>query len=160
MMRFIAAWALILAWGLALSGAARAADSLVHAQNFQADARIAAKRRVPILVVFTSPTCPYCERVKHDYLIPMHKDPAYRKRVIIREVTIGAATPLTGFDGTPTTEGEFAAAHKVFMVPTVMVLDTRGNDTSEAIVGMLSPDYYFGYLENAIDEGGRKVRGK
>jgi len=160
MMRLIAAWALILAWGLTLSGAARAADSLVHARDFQADARTAAKRQVPILVVFTSPTCPYCERVKHDYLIPMHKDPAYRNRVIIREVTIGAATPLTGFDGSTTTEGAFAAAHKVFLVPTVMVLDTRGNDASEAIVGMLTPDYYFGYLENAIDEGGRKVRGK
>jgi thioredoxin-related protein len=160
MMRLIAAWSLILAWGLTLSGPARAADGLVHAHDFQTDARTATKRQVPILVVFTSPTCPYCERVKHDYLIPMHKDPAYRKRVIIREVTVNATTPLIGFDGTLTTEGAFATANKVFMVPTVKVLDTRGNDASEAIVGMLTPDYYFGYLESAIDEGGRKVRGK
>jgi thioredoxin-related protein len=160
MMRSIAAWALILAWGLALPGAAHAADGLVHARNFQADARTAAKRRVPILVVFTSPTCPYCERVKREYLVPMHKDPAYRSRVIIREVTVDAATPLTGFDGAPTTEDAFAAANKVFMVPTVKVFDTRGNDAGEAIVGMLTPDYYFGYLETAIDEGMVKVRGK
>ena len=158
--RLIAAKVLILAWGLALSGVARAADSLVHATNLQADARTAAKRQVPILVVFTSPHCPYCERVKRDYLIPMHKDPAYRNRVLIREVTMGATTPLTGFDGTPTTEGAFAAAHKVFMVPTVQVFDTQGNDASEAIVGLLIPDYYFGYLEAAIDQGGSKVRGK
>jgi thioredoxin-related protein len=160
MKRLIAAWALILAWGPTLPAAASAADGLVHAKNFQADARTANQRQVPVLVVFTSPTCPYCERVKREYLVPMHKDPAYRKRVIIREVTMGATTPLTGFDGMPTTEGAFAAAHKVFMVPTVKVLDTRGNDASEAIVGLLSPDYYFGYLETAIDEGGRKVRGK
>lgn len=158
--RSIAAWALILAWGLAPTGAARAADSLVHATNFQADARTAAKRRVPILVVFTTPHCPYCERVKHDYLIPMNKDPANRSRVIIREVTIGASDPLTGFDGTPTTEGAFAAAHKVFMVPTVQVFDTQGNDTGDAIVGLLIPDYYYGYLESAIDAGVSKVRGK
>jgi thioredoxin-related protein len=158
-MRLIAAWGVILAWGLALPGAAGAAEGLVHAQNFQADSRAAAKRRVPILVVFTSPSCPYCERVKNEYLVPMHKDPAYRKRVIIRELTIGASTPLTGFDGVPTTEGAFAAAHKVFMVPTVMVFDTRGATASEPIVGMLTPDYYFGYLETAIDEGVAKVRG-
>ena len=30
---------------------------------------------------------------------------------------------------------------------------------SETIVGLLTPDYYFGYLEAAIDEGVRKVRG-
>lgn len=159
MMRLIAAWALILAWGLTLPGAASAADGLVHAKNFQTDARMAAKRRVPVMVLFTSPTCPYCEQVKREYLVPMQKDPAYRSRVIFREVTVNAATPLTGFDGTPTTEAAFAAAHKVFMVPTVMVFDTQGVATSEAIVGLLIPDFYFGYLEAAIDEGVRKVRG-
>jgi len=156
----IAVWALILTWGLALSGVARAADGLVHAKNFQTDARTAATRQVPILVVFTTPDCPYCERVKHDYLIPMHKDPAYRTRVIIREVTIGSTGPLTDFDGKPTTEGAFAAAHKVFMVPTVQVFDTQGHDVGDAIVGLLIPDFYFGYLENAIDAGVNKVRGK
>jgi thioredoxin-related protein len=159
-MRLIAVWSLILACGLGLPGAAGAAEGLVHAQNLQADSRLAAQRRVPVLVVFTSPGCPYCDRVKGEYLVPMHKDPAYRKRVIIRELTIGADTPLTGFDGTPTTEGAFAAAHKVFMVPTVMVFDTRGAPTGEAIVGMLTPDYYFGYIEAAIDQGMSKVRGK
>ncbi|MDQ1314168.1 MAG: hypothetical protein QG662_277 [Pseudomonadota bacterium] len=160
MTRLIAAWALILAWGLTLPGAADAAGGLVRAKNFQADARDAARRQVPILVLFTSPACHYCDRVKREYLTPMHQDPAYRDRVIIREVTMGAATPLTDFDGTATTEAAFALSHKVSMVPTVKVLDTRGNDAGEAIVGLLIPDYYFGYLEAAIDEGVRKVRGE
>lgn len=160
MARQVAVWVLILAWGLALPGAARAATGLIHAKDFKADARAAAQRKVPILVVFTSPNCHFCERVKHEYLVPMHKDPIYRKKVIIREVTVGATTPLAGFDGAPTTEGAFAAAHKVFMVPTVKVLNTLGDDTGEAIVGLLTPDYYFGYLDAAIDEGVRKVRGK
>jgi thioredoxin-related protein len=165
MKRLIAPWAvmlqaMILACGLALAGAAGAADGLVQASSFKADGKLAAQRRVPILVVFTTPGCHYCERVKDEYLIPMHKDPAYRKRAIIREVTVGATTPLTDFDGTVTTEGAFAATHKIFMTPTVKVLTPQGADTGEAIVGMLTPDYYFGYLEAAIDEGVRKVRGK
>ena len=165
MRRLIAPWMLllklaILACGLTLTGAAGAADGLVQASSFKADGKLAALRRVPILVVFTSPGCSYCERVKREYLVPMHKDPAYLKRVIIREVTVGATTPLTGFDGSATTEGAYAAAHKVFMVPTIKVLTPQGGDTGEAIVGMLTPDYYFGYLEAAIDEGGRIVRGK
>ena len=160
MTRRDAARALILACGLALAGLAGAADGLVQAKDFKADARTATQRKVPVLVIFTSPGCHYCERVKNEYLIPMQKDPAYRKRAIIREVTVGATTPLTDFDGAATTEGAFAAGHNVYMVPTVKVLDTRGSDTGEAIVGLLTPDYYFGYLEAAIDEGGRKVRGK
>ena len=143
-----------------LSGAAAAAGGLVHAKNFQADGREAARRKVPLLLLFSTPGCPYCERVKREYLIPMHKDPAYRNRVLIREVTVGATTPLVDFNGATTTEGAFATAHKVIMVPTVQVLDTEGVEASEAIVGLLTPDYYFGYLEAAIDNGGHKVRGK
>jgi len=143
-----------------LTGPSGAADSLVHAKNFQADAQTASKRRVPVMVLFTTPGCPYCEQVKREYLVPMHKDRAYLNRVIIREVTVNATTPLIGFDGTATTEGAFAAANKVFLVPTVMVFDTQGTATSEAIVGLLIPDYYFGYLEAAIDGGLSKVRGK
>lgn len=160
MLRMLAAKVLILAWGLALPGAVGAADALVHAKDFQSDARTAAKLGVPILVVFTSPFCQYCDRVKREYLIPMHKDPAYRNRVMIREVTVDASTPLTAFDGERTTEGAFAAAQKVFMVPTVKLFNTHGADASEPIVGLLTPDYYFGYLETAIDEGLSKVRGK
>ncbi len=158
MTRLIAVWALILAWGLALAGTAHAADKLIHASNFKTDARVAAQRQVPILVLFSSPGCHYCQTVKRDYLIPMHKDPAYRKRVIIREVTVGSISPLTEFDGTITTEGAFAATNKVHVVPTIKVFDTQGNEASEAIVGLLIPDFFFGYLESAIDEGQRKVR--
>lgn len=160
MMRSIAAWALILACGTGLPDPALAAAGLVVAKDFQADARVAAKRRVPILVVFTSPICSYCDRVKREYLVPMHKDPAYRNRVVIREVTVDSEMPLTGFDGKRTTQGAFSSEHKVFMVPTVKVFDAQGNATGDAIVGLLSPDFYFGYLENAIDEGVRKVRGR
>jgi thioredoxin-related protein len=160
MARSIAVRGLILAWGLALAGAAGAASGLIHAKNFQADAQLAAKRQVPILVLFSSPGCHYCERVKAEYLELMNKDPAYRKQVIIREVTMGESKPLTDFNGTPTTECAFAADHKVFMVPTVMVFDTQGKETSEAIVGLLTPDFYFGYLMSAIETGMDKVRGK
>ncbi len=159
MTRSTAIRGLILAWGLVLSCAVSAASGLIHAKNLQADAQLAAKRKVPILVVFTSPGCHFCHRVKEEYLALMDKDPAYRRKVLIREITMGDPSPLTDFNGTPTTEGAFAAAHKVFMVPTVMVFDTHGNETGEAIVGLLTPDFYFGYLMSAIEAGMAKVRG-
>lgn len=157
-MRRLAAWTLILAWGLTLT--VHADDGLVRATNLQTDAREAARRQVPILILYSSAFCHFCERVKREYLIPMHKDRAYRKRVIIREIEMSSTRPLTGFDGKPTTEGAFAVASKVIMVPTVKVYDTRGNETGDPLVGLLTPDYYFGYLEAAIDEGLRKVRSR
>ncbi len=159
MTRLIAACAFILTWGIPLSGPASAGSELVHATNFKADARIAVQRKAPVLVLFSSPTCHYCEQVKQIYLLPMQKDPAYRNRVIIREVTVGSNTPITDFDGSATTEGAFAVFNKVSIVPTVKVFDTRGHETGEPIVGLLIADFYFGYLEAAIDEGTRKIRG-
>lgn len=154
----IASWCLILACGLIAPAPAHAAGALVHARDFSADARTAAQRRVPILVVFTSPTCPYCEVVKRDYLVPMHRDRAQRARVIIRELTVGSDAALTGFDGKPTSEAAFAAAQKVFMVPTVMVFDARGEPVADPIVGLLIPDFYYGYLESAIEAGLARAR--
>lgn len=156
----IAARALILACALVLPALTHAAAGLVRAADLKADAREAARRQVPILVLYSSAHCHFCDRVKREYLIPMHTDRAYRKRVIIREIDIGSMQALIGFDGKSTTEGAFAAASKVIMVPTIKIYDTRGNEASEPLVGLLTPDYYFGYLEAAIDEGRRKVRAR
>lgn len=155
-MQRVAVCVLILAWGLAQP--ARGSDGLVRATNLQADAREAARRQVPIMILFSSSFCHFCDRAKREYLVPMHKDRAYRKRVIIREIDMGSTRPLAGFDGKQTTEGAFAAANKVIMVPTVKVYDTRGNEVGDPLVGIMTPDYYFGYLEAAIDEGLREVR--
>ena len=160
MKRYAVLWAIILACSWSLAGAALAAGALPKARDFKADATEAAKRQIPILVLFTSPGCHFCEQVKRDYLGPMQKDPAWRKKVIIRELEVGSDRPLVLFDGTRSTEGAFAAEKKVFMVPTIKVFDTRGQEATEPIVGLLIPDYYFGYIQNAIEEGTRKVRGK
>jgi thioredoxin-related protein len=156
----IVVWAAILAWGMSLPAMSLAAGSLVDARDFKTDSREAARRQIPILVLFTSPGCHYCEQVKRDYLTPMQKDAAYRKQVIIRELEVGSTRPLVLFDGTKSTAGAFAAEHKVFMVPTIKVFDTKGQETGEPIIGLLIPDYYFGYIQNAIEEGTRKIRGK
>lgn len=121
---------------------------------------MAASRHVPILVLFSTTTCPYCEVAKRDYLIPMDRDRANRKRVLMRELHIDSSAPLTGFDGKPTTAAAFAAAHKVSVVPTVMVFTPHGEPVGEPIVGLLIPDYYYGFLETAIEAGLAKVRAR
>lgn len=159
-MRFRRAWlGGILAWALGASGPLAAADTaLPHAADLAADAALAKKKRVPLLVLFSSPTCHYCERVKAEYLKPMQQDPAFADRVLIREVSVGMTTPLVDFSGARTTEGGFASASGVFMVPTVKIFDARGAAVGEALVGLLSPDYYYGYLVDAIDAGLRVMR--
>lgn len=150
----------ILAWASLLPALAAGPADVPLTDSLKADAREAARRKVPIMLVFTSPECHYCERVKAEFLGPMVNDPAYRDKVLIRQVEVGSDWSLIGFDGKKITHGAFAAGQKIFMVPTVKVVDGQGKELSKPIVGLLTPDYYFGYIEAAIEEGLGKVRGK
>lgn len=149
----------ILAWALALPALVVAGDADVPlAESLQAEGLDAQQRKVPIMLVFTAPTCPYCERLKAEYLGPMMNDPAYKDKVIIRQIEAGSDWTLVGFDGRKTTHGAYAASQKIAMVPTIKVVDAQGKELAKPIVGFLTPDYYFGYIQDAMNEGLDKMR--
>ncbi len=130
-----------------------AADSLPHAHNLKRDSAEAATDGTPILILFSRPGCAFCERVRQEYLLPLQKDPAYMHKVMLREIDITSSAVLTLADGTRTTESAFAAANKIYLVPTIVVFDAHGTPVGDAIVGLLSPDFYFGYIDSAISAG-------
>jgi thioredoxin-related protein len=150
----------ILAWTVALPGSAAGHADVPLVESFKAEARDAASRKVPIMLVFTSPYCAYCEKVKAEYLGPMVKDPAYRDKVIIRQIEAGSDWSLIGFDGKKTTHGAYAAGQKIVMVPTIKVVDAEGKELAKPIVGFLTPDFYFGYIEEAMNQGLEKMQAK
>lgn len=158
MTRLIIVVTAILAWGAAPLALAQSADSLPIAKSFEADSKLAAAKKIPILVLYTSPGCQFCQRAKSEYLVPMMKDPSYKNKVIIREVDITSQSPLTLFNGSKSTGAEFAAQHKVAVVPTIKVINAQDSDVAEPIVGLLIPDYYFGYIDSAISGGIQKIR--
>jgi hypothetical protein len=135
------------------SGIAAAADSLPHAHDFKRDGARAAADGTPILVLFSRPGCAFCERVRNEYLLPLQKDPAYMHKVMLREIDITSGAKLALFDGKATTESAFAAANKIYLVPTIVVFDANGTPVADPIVGLLSPDFYFGYIDAAITAG-------
>lgn len=149
----------ILAWALTTPAtAAGEVKDVPHSRDLKADSKLAATHLAPLMVVFTSPGCHYCAKVKSEYLIPMLRDPAYKDKVVIRQVQVGSDTVLNGFDGKKLTEGQFAAGLNVFMVPTVKVFDAKGREVAKAIVGLLTEDFYQGYLDMAIEEGSQNIR--
>lgn len=157
MTRWMIVVAAILTWSAGPLAHAQLAD-LPVAKSFEADSKVAASKKIPILVLYTSPGCPFCERAKSEYLVPMLKDPAYKNKVIIREVDITSQTPLTLFNGSKSTGAEFAAQHKVAVVPTIKVINAQDTEVAAPIVGLLIPDFYFGYIDSAISGGLQKMR--
>lgn len=150
----------ILAWAIVLPVFALGGADVPMADSLRAEAKDAAGRKVPIMLLFTSPYCSYCEQVKAEYLGPMANDPAYRGKVIIRQIEAGSDWTMVGFDGKKTTHGDFAASQKVAMVPTIKLVDANGRELAKPIVGMSIPDYYFGYIQAAMEEALEKTRSR
>jgi thioredoxin-related protein len=151
---------------LALGGLALAplvqggeAPDLPLAADLRADARLVRRQRVPLLVLFSIPGCPYCNEVRRSHLLPLLSDPSPSTGALVRQVNVGGREPVTGFGGEAMTHGELARAHGIRRAPVVAFWDDRGRPIAEPLDGMLLPDFYGAYLENALEAAHRRLAG-
>jgi hypothetical protein len=90
----------------------------------------------------------------------MLRDPASAGRMIVRQVDVGIEEPVTGFGGERTTHAAVARAHGVRFAPVVAFWDGEGKALAEPLKGMLLPDFYGAYLEDAIASARAKLAGR
>ena len=139
--------------------APRPERALREANDLAADGATARERRIPILLFFNRVGCPYCERALGGFLLPMERDPANAARVMFRQVETDRMTKMVDFKGEPLRHRQFAARYKIKLTPTIWIVDGDGNSLADPIVGLTTPDYYGYYLDRAIDEAGKKLKG-
>jgi thioredoxin-related protein len=149
---------LFLCLGLYVNTAFAKTDIIAFAKDLQKDGQIAAQQHVPILIIFTSPDCHYCERVMKNFLIPMQGNPEYAHKVIMRRVEINNASKLIDFDGVVTTQQAYAATQKAHFTPTMIVYTPNGTSAADPLVGLGPEEYYGSYLDGLIDAGVAKSR--
>lgn len=131
---------------------------MIAARNFAADVRLAVQRKIPLLVLFSEADCPWCERARQEFLLPMQRNPDYKARVLMREVGTDSRAELVDFAGNKTTQAEFARRQGVLMMPTVMLLGPRGEALAEPLVGFGGADYYGYFLDQRIDAALARLR--
>jgi len=149
-------WLAILACTLfGFDDSARAADAVPYTRDLRADARAAAQNRQPLLLLITLEGCPFCARVRREYLAPMSQDADQNRRALFRELPIEATVP--DFEGRPRLGRDIAADLKISMYPTVVLVDATGKLLAEPLVGFTSPDFYGAYLDSRIDTAREKV---
>lgn len=136
------------------------AGEIPYARDLEADAEEAEARVVPILVMFSSESCPYCQRVMDEYILPMAADPAYREKVIIRVVELEGALSLVDFEGERMGHAEFADAQGVTLTPAIKFYDYTGAELVPELIGFSSEDFYGYYLEAKIDRSLTKLRSR
>ena len=111
-----------------------------------------------MLVFFSEKSCPFCERAKREFLLPMQLNENYRSRVVFREIDIHSDRVLRDFDGRATSHRAFARSRQVKLVPTVLLLGPAGELIAEPMVGFNGPDFYGAYLDERIDAAVKRIR--
>lgn len=121
------------------------------ASNFALDGRVAEQRQLPLMVVFTSEYCSYCQELEADFIRPMIISGDYTDKVIIRRVQLDGYGPLRDFDGSDISVDDFSLRYRIRVTPTVVFLGPHGRSLVKPLVGIATPDFYGGELDNAID---------
>jgi thioredoxin-related protein len=142
--------------GLAFRTALANEETLPRIDDLRAIAAQLRRERVPLLLLFSTPGCPYCLEVRRNYLAPRLRDDA--GQLLIREVVITSPRRFVDLDGSQVAESEFAARFKVRMTPVVQLVDAEMKRLGRPLVGIDAAGFYEAYLAGAIEEAQRRMR--
>ena len=79
-----------------------------------------------IFLFFEMDECPFCERMRTTILNQADVQDAFRAQFLLYSIDVNGDTPMTDFQGKPTTEKDFAFAHRVRATPTLLFFDLDG----------------------------------
>ncbi len=151
---------LLAAVALPLVRFARAADErLPPVENLDALGAEGARLRVPVIVLFSTPGCPYCREARQSYLAPRLAEQSARRtpEYLIREVEITSGRPIGRLDGRPLTEAQFSERFDVRVVPVVIAFDGRWRPLGDPLVGIDRAGFYESYLDRLIVDARRRI---
>lgn len=132
--------------------------TLASAEDLRSESVAVQARVLPLLIEFSAKDCVFCLQLEEDFLKPMLRSGDYTERVIIRKIDITSDTQLTDFNGQVISAQALARRYGVKVTPTVVLLDAKGQELAERLIGVTTPDFYGGYLDTAIDESLQRLR--
>jgi thioredoxin-related protein len=132
------------------SGAAAQHTALPAAKNLALDGRDAARRGVPIVILFSLPDCSYCETVRRNYLVPLVREGVAASRPVLREAGLASTGSLKDFDQRASSGKALAARYRIRVAPSVAVLDSGGKLLVPVLEGGDVAGMYGAYLDEAL----------
>jgi thioredoxin-related protein len=110
---------------------------------------VARAEHSPILVVFNSETCGYCQRLKHEVIEPLTHN-HNQKLPLIREFDIYSKGKIIDFNGDPIRSRQFKRRYNIYAVPTLILLGPDGTPLTDPIVGYNSQKEYLELLQTSL----------
>lgn len=130
--------------------------TLTVAKDFLMDSQKVWKQKIPILIMFSTPNCSYCEKIKKDVLSPMATMDEYNEKIIIRHIDVQSFDELNNFYNEEMTHNEFSIKYAVNFFPTVILVDNYGSILGK-IIGVPSEELYWTDLDKVIEKSTKKL---
>lgn len=113
-----------------------------------------------MLILFSTPGCPFCREVRRNYLAPRVAEQARNSvpELLLREVDITSQRPVIDLAGARISEAALSARFNVHVVPVIALFDHTLTPLAEPLVGLDRSGFYEGYLASAIDTARRRLR--
>lgn len=127
-------------------------DEVREVRSFYRVGQQADLQKMPILLMFAADFCAYCERLEEDFLRPMLRSGDYEDKVLIRKLHIDSEERVRDFHGDEVSPAEIAEQYAVTVTPTVVFIDGDGVELAPKRVGLTTPDFYGGYLDDSINQ--------
>ena len=137
---------------LAVAIESAAQGELRMANNLHGLGRESDLRKIPVVLFFSSVNCEYCDLVRDEFLNHLSTDPAFMKKLLLREVRMDSNHPLLDFSRQSITHATFTEQRVIELVPTIQFTDGVGDILVEDIVGVTTLGFYGAYLEQAIEQ--------
>lgn len=136
------------------------ADEILKAENLRMLGERAQHTQVPVLLLVSQEHCSFCKTLKEEILQPMEISGDYTHRVLIAELLMDLAEPIVGWQGKPTFASEVAAKYKVYVTPTLLFLDARGEPLHEPMIGINTVEMYSYYLDEALAKALKRLHSR
>jgi thioredoxin-related protein len=117
----------------------------------------AARQELPILLYVSRSDCSFCMRLEKDILGPLLKSGTLDDKILLRELESDNPAPIVDFAGHQSTAAKVAEAYRATITPTLLFLDSAGQEVERRIVGYQPSDFYSYYLETAATRAGERL---
>lgn len=135
-----------------LSLNATASEILPLAVDLQKSGQVATKNKVPVVIFATATWCNYCKKLEENILEPLLETTDIEKYAEFSQLVMDKSHwKMKDFQGREIEMKTLPDKLGVFVAPTTLFFDGKGNQIAEPIIGLTLEEFYPGNLERGIN---------
>jgi len=158
--RFLSKFLIYLLTVVSISLSANEAASniqITKATELFADGNQSKANKSVIILYVSAPDCPFCKKLEKEVLFPFLKSGDYKDKAILRKISWRSSEPIINFKDEPSTPIHFLKSYDLKITPTLLFLDSDGNEVFDRIIGYSGNEFFWYYLDVAIEKANSKI---